>query len=189
MRRITDDQRQIILGTLLGNGFICKSNNCYLCIQHPRKYVEYFKSKAKNLEGLGRTNPWYFHGNTIGWRSSCDGLWNYYRDLCYKNEEKAISDKWLHPLRDIGLAVWYQDCGCLTGYKNRNACLRTQLFGKEGNELIAKYFNEMGFECKMNKSKQSHTIVFSVAATDKLFKTIGQWVHPSLRHKLERDMD
>ena len=190
MKRMNDDQRQIVLGTLLGNGFICRSNsNSYLCIQHSRKYVDYFKSKAKDLESLSRTNPWYFRRNIIGWRSSCDTIWDYYRALCYQGEDKVVNENWLHPLRDIGLAVWYQDCGCLAGYRNRNACLRTQIFGEEGNKLIAKYFNEMGFDCKVNKSRKSWVILFSVASTEKLFKVIAHWIHPSLYYKLERNID
>lgn len=81
--------------------------------------------------------------------------------------------EWLDSLRDIAIAVWYGDNGALIGRKYRNACLRTQAFGLEGNQIIEKYFNEVGLPCSINKSRSSYIIVFSVPGTEALIKMIS----------------
>lgn len=181
---MTDDQRQIVLGTLLGNGFICNSKNPYICIQHSCAYSSYFKSKMSHLSEFGRSSPWYKKGNICGWRSISSPIWSEFKTLCYKDGKKNITMTWLNQLRDIGIAVWYGDSGCLIGYKNRNACLRTQSFGNDGNQIACQYFNEVGIECNLNKSKGSHVIVFSVSGTRILFKLVAPYIHPSMYSKL-----
>ena len=80
---------------------------------------------------------------------------------------------WLDQLRDIGIAVWYGDSGALIGRKFRNACLRTQSFGLEGNKIIERYFNEVGIPCNLNKSRSSYIVVFTVPGTETLIKMIA----------------
>lgn len=181
---MTDDQKQIVLGTLLGNGFICNAKNNYLCIQHSCDYCAYFRSKIIHLDEFGRSNPWYKKKNICGWRSSCSPIWREFKKMCYQDSKKTVTMDWLDQLRAIGIAVWYGDSGCLAGYKQRNACLRTQSFGKQGNEIIAQYFNEIGIECHLNKSKKSYVIVFTVESSQILFKMVAPFVHPSMYDKL-----
>jgi hypothetical protein len=104
--------------------------------------------------------------------------------MCYVNNKKTITMDWLDQLRAIGIAVWYGDSGCLLGYKQRNACLRTQSFGEEGNAIIARYFNEIGIGCSPNKSKGSQVIVFTVAGSKTLFKMVAPFIHSSMYDKL-----
>jgi hypothetical protein len=80
--------------------------------------------------------------------------------------------------------VWYGDSGCLIGYHKKNACLRTQSFGKAGNEIIAEYFNGVGLPCNINKSKKSYIITFSVEGTCSFLKLVARFIHPSMYNKL-----
>lgn len=178
------EQRQIITGTLLGNGFICSANNPYLCIQHSARYEDYFNRKIKHLECFGRKQAVYRRKNIIGWRSSCSPIWQEFRDLAYVDGSKTISMAWLDKLHAIGLAVWYCDSGCLMGYKNRNVCLRTQSFGEAGNNIIKQYFDEIGLSCELNKSRQSSVIVFNVRSTERFLKIVAEYVPESLHERL-----
>jgi recombination protein RecA len=179
-----DDQKQIIIGSLLGNGFICNSKNSYLCIQHSVDYIQYFKSKIAHIEEYGRLKAWYEKGKTCGWRSRCSPIWSDFKKMCYKKGVKTVTMDWLDQLRAIGIAVWYGDSGCLIGYKKSNACLRTQSFGKVGNEIICRYFNEIGIECNINKSKKSYVIVFTKKGTNVFLKMVAPYIHYSMYDKL-----
>jgi hypothetical protein len=171
---MNDNQRQIILGSLLGNGYICKGRKSdYFCMRHSVNHLPWLQSKAAELTEFNAGKPWYQHETTCTWRSRCDPVFNDLRKLCYPGGKKQITMDWLNPLRDIGIAVWYGDSGCLTGRNNKNACLRTQSFDLEGNQIIEKYFNEVGLECSMNKSRKSYIVVFSVKATTRLIEMIG----------------
>jgi hypothetical protein len=179
-----DDQRQIVLGTLLGNGFICNAKNPYLCIQHSYNYYAYMTSKINHLEEFSRKTGYYYKNNIVGWRSSCSSIWLDFKKLCYKDKVKTVTMNWLDQLRAIGIAVWYGDSGCLIGYHKKNACLRTQSFGKAGNEIIAEYFNGVGLPCNINKSKKSYIITFSVEGTCSFLKLVARFIHPSMYNKL-----
>jgi hypothetical protein len=174
-----DDQRQIVLGTLLGNGFIC--NNNYLCIQHSCNYYSYLTSKVSHLSDLARPNPWYHKNNICGWRSKSLPIWKEFRDFCYNKDKKSVTMEWLDQLRAIGIAIWYGDSGCLVGYKNRNACLRTQSLN---NEIINQYFNEVGIPCNVNKSRNSSVIVFTIEGSRILFKMVAPFIHHTMYDKL-----
>lgn len=173
------DQRQIVLGTLLGNGYLCRNANglVYLCIKHSAAHKDWLHTKAAELRVFQGKKPWYEYRNTRMWRTlsnqSFADLW----ELCYPNGKRTIRMEWLDQLRDLAIAVWYGDSGGLTGRGYRNACLRTQAFGREGNEVIARYFNEVGVPCNMNKSRDSWNIVFTVAGTQTL---LTQLVSPHL---------
>lgn len=171
---MTDDQRQIILGALLGNGYICRGRkNDYFCMRHSERHLPWLQNKAEDLAEYAAGHAWYIYKTTCTWRAKCDPIFNDFRKLCYPDGVKQVSMEWLDQLRSIGLAVWYGDSGCLTGRSNKNACLRTQSFGAEGNQIIERYFNEVGIECRVNKSRKSQVIVFSVDGTRKLISTIG----------------
>jgi hypothetical protein len=178
-----DDHRQIVLGTLLGNGYICKGRkNSYLCIRHSMSHVGWLKSKSLELLPYASKTPWYQYQTTCTWRSHCSQDFNELRDLCYPDGKKQVSMKWLDQLRALAIAVWYGDSGCLTGRNKKNACLRTQSFGFEGNKIIEQYFNEVGIPCHMNKSRKSWVIVFTVPGTEILMSKIVAPYLPESRY-------
>lgn len=184
-QNMTDYQKQIVLGGLLGNSYICKGRkNDYLCIRHSVNHLPWLRSKALELKDYSAKTPWYQYETTCTWRSRSDSIFSEFRKLCYPNGEKEVSMKWLDPLRDIAIAIWYGDSGCLTGRNGKNACLRTQSFGLDGNNIIAKYFNEVGLSCGINKSRKSYVIVFSVKGTKKLMDLISPCLPNSRYFKL-----
>ena len=163
----TDDHRQIVLGTLLGNGYICKSgNSSFFCIRHSIHHLAWLQSKAAELECYQSKTPWHKHGTTCTWRAASSPLFAELRAMCYPNGEKQVSMDWLNQLRALAIAVWYGDSGCLTGRNNKNASLRTQSYGEEGNQIIERYFNEVGMPCHLNKSRKSWIIVFTIEGTE-----------------------
>lgn len=168
-----DDHKQIVLGTLLGNGYICNGRkNCYFCMRHSEDHLPWLQSKAAELSVYGSKTPWYKYKTTHTWRSSCAPIFNEMRKLCYRGSMKTVTMEWLDMLRAMAIAVWYGDSGCLTGRGRKNACLRTQSFGFEGNKVIEQYFNEVGMSCHINKSRESWVIVFTVAGTETLMSKI-----------------
>jgi hypothetical protein len=180
-----DNQRQIILGTLLGNGYLCQgSKNSYLCMRHSIKHLDWLQTKASELTQYGAATPWYISGTTCTWRSISHPIFTELRQFCYPEGKKQISMEWLDQLRDVAVAVWYGDSGTLMGRKQKNACLRTQSYGLEGNQIIERYFNEVSIPCHLNKSRSSHVIVFTVPGTELLIRMIAPWLPKNRYPKL-----
>ena len=182
---MTDDHKQVFLGTLLGNGFICKgTKNSYFSIKHSNRHMPWLQTKVNELQIYSAKKGLTCNEGGCSWRTSADPIFTEMREKYYKDGKKNITMEWLDSMRDIGIAVWYGDSGCLIGRNKRNACLKTQSFGLEGNQIIAQFFNEVGFECNLNKSKKSYVIVFSVTGTEKLFKMISIFLPKNRYYKM-----
>ncbi len=168
---IDDNQLQILLGTLLGNGYICNGKkNPYFCMRHSKKKYNWLKTKAAVLTRYPA--GFYEHENTVTWRTPCNPYFITLHKFCYLEGKKTVTMQWLDSLQAIAIAVWFGDSGCFLGRGAKNACLRTQSFGLEGNKIIEQFFNEVGIPCKINKSKKSYVILFSVKGTEKLMALI-----------------
>ena len=180
-----DNQRQIIAGAILGNGYICSgTKNSYFCMRHSVKHLSWLQTKASELTHYGAATPWYISGTTCTWRSVSHPVFTELRKFYYPNGKKEISMQWLDQLRDMAIAVWYGDSGTLIGRKMKNACLRTQSFGLEGNQIIERYFNEVNIPCNINKSRKSYVIVFTVPGTETLIRMIAPWLPKNRYPKL-----
>jgi len=169
-----ENQRQVVLGTILGNGYICQgSKNSYLCMRHSIKHLSWLQSKAGELTKYGAATPFYISGTTCTWRSVSHPIFTELRKFCYPDGHKQVSMDWLNKLTAFAIAVWYGDSGTLMGRKQKNACLRTQSYGLEGNKIIEQFFNEVGIPCNLNKSRNSYVVVFTVPGTEALIRMIA----------------
>ncbi len=172
--KIDDDVKQIIYGGLLGSMFLCHgSKHDYVTIKHASKHEEWLNIKAEALQGFASKKAFYQYKNTVSWRSVAHPYFSHLRTRFYDEDQKVITMDWLDQLRDLAISVWFGDAGHMTGRHQRNASLRTQPYGEKGNEIIAKYFNEVGMQCSMNRQRHSYVIVFTVEGTRNLFKLIA----------------
>lgn len=117
---LTKRQEQILLGTLLGDGFLEQNGkNVRLKIDHGAKQKAYvfwlyeeFKTIARQPYQLmfqdKRTGKTYEH-----WRFATLSLplLSYWRKLFYHNGRKIISPKVFELIDPLSLAVWYMDDG------------------------------------------------------------------------------
>jgi len=180
---ITDWHKQIITGTVLGGSSLVKpkkGKNCYLFMRSAdKKWLEY---KAYELSILASQRPFTKEGNTIRWHSNCYPIFTDYYNLFYSNKTKSVSMNILDSLRDIGLAVWYADCGKIQ--KNK-IILNTNKFGEEGTEIIAKYFSEVGFgKTYLIKERKYIRLEFSPDATSKFFLIVANRIPDFMHAKL-----
>jgi hypothetical protein len=170
---ITVTQRQLILGTLLGTSSIIKpkaGRNAYLQMRERKSGdLNWIRCKAADLSSMARPHAFAEDKDSWHWASVANPTWNKFQDLCYKDGKKSVSMEWLDQLMDQGLAVWFLD----KGYKSGNqAHLRTAWFGEEGNNVIAKYFNEVGLECGVKCERNVRHIAFSEYGTIQFMKLI-----------------
>lgn len=143
-------KKQILLGTLLGDGSIPKilgrRKTYHIRWEHCLEQEGYAIWKAENsLDNFSiykrsrldnRTNNTY---NSITCYSTKNN-YQYYRELFY-NESKQVSQEVLDLLEPLGIAVWFMDDGNL--YYNGNIChltLSVNGFNNESVDRIIDYF-------------------------------------------------
>ena len=180
---LSEVQREIIIGALLGDGSMRCKTNALLEINHSVHQKDYVDWKYRHLSELVRTPPKARNGNQgrIAYRfvtRSLAELTPLYR-LFYRSGRKVIPEMVLTPL---SLAVWFMDDGCRS---RRAVYLNTQQFTERSQAALLEMLRDQwSIDGTLNKDKAYYRIRISVAGTAKLVELIEPYVIPELRYKL-----
>lgn len=180
---MNDWQKQIILGSLLGNGYIVKpkqGNNPFFGLTAGDN-EKWFAYKISEISNLGTNKALYDNGKR--WRSRCSEEWKELQKLCYKNGKKHIKMEWLDLLRDIALVIWFGDKGRFIS--NNKIALNTYAFGLQGNRIIEQYFNEVDMPCEFKCIRETGKIVFTNEGTREFFRITGHLMPNYILHSPE----
>jgi hypothetical protein len=180
---LSEVQRQIIVGTLLGDGAMRCKTNALLEINHSFHQRSYVDWKYRQLADLVGTPPKArkSNGTRIAYRfvtRSLAELTPYFR-LFYGTGRKRIPEL---ELSELTMAVWFMDDGC----RSRNAVyLNTQQYDETSQGRLLRLLREQwGIEGALNRDKSYFRIRLSVEGTRKLARLIEPYLLPELRYKL-----
>ncbi len=163
--KLTDWQRQIVLGTILGGSSVVvpkNGRNCFLFMRS--KNTKWIKYKAEELKIASSQRPFTYEGAILRWHSVCFPIFNEFREMFYVDGKKTLSMPILDQLRDIGLAIWYGDAGKI---KKDEVSLNTSKFGKSGTELVVKYFTEVGIKCDLIQQDSRYRVLMDKEGSKK----------------------
>lgn len=183
MGSLSEVQQQLILGTIIGDGYMRKKTNAHLQITHSIKQREYVDWKYQILRNLVITLPKLYKGNNgrIGYRFFTKSLpeITYFYNRFYKNKVKIIpKDIILSPL---ALAVWYMD----DGSKSYKSCyFNTQQLDIKSQINLIKALSKFGLKSRLNKDKTYFRIRILTSSTPKLVNIITPYVIKSMRYKI-----
>jgi len=189
-------QSQVILGTLLGDGFAYPNNkNIYcngICFSHSIKQLEYLKFKKTLLGGLWKTGKGYIsrYGSiVIRSTTKCNKITQFLYEKVYLNNKKNITKKLLLNLNSLGLAIWYMDDGSLahSPAQQDRAIFHTSGFLDDEQNIICQYFNDHGYRSSIQNADGYKIIVLDSIGTQNLFSDIGQYIIPSMQYKLSKN--
>lgn len=178
---MSNEQRQITIGTLLGKSFIVKlkGRNCFITIPESQD-INWLNYKTNIVDNL--KNVFIKDNKRVLWRSRCNIYWNKIYEEFYENGKKTIKMKILDELRDNGLCTWFLDKGIFI--KNQ-ICLGTTVFGLQGNKIIHQYFNEVGIPCEIKKERNTGKILFTKKGTEVLLATIVRAAPEFMYYRME----
>lgn len=178
---LTEDQISIVIGSLLGDGYMSCKTHAYLKIGHSIKQKDYVDWKYERLSSLVLTKPKPYKGNgsRIGYRfltRSLSLLTPFYKDFYSQGKKLIPSNLKLTPL---ALAIWYMDDGA----KNRkSAYLNTQQFELEDQQKLLRILEQQfGLKGNLNRDKKYLRIRFFQESAQKL-KQLLQPLMPDFMH-------
>ncbi len=154
-KKITEIQKQIILGSLLGDG----------SVRYTKRFLEGRSTGIKMMQSEQRLSYLHFKKEIMGWHITSESTqksgWNKFpmhtlgtessdiltgilKDLEIINPKgkKKVTRKWLEALTPLGLAIWYCDDGSIASEKGVSVRINTQGFTEKENELIIAYFKQ-----------------------------------------------
>jgi len=157
---ITERQKQVIYGTILGGSSIImpsKGKNCYLAMRD--RDEQWLSHKVSLLSNLFKTEERIKKdGTTYRAYSISYPIFRDMHALFYKEKDKIINRNILDLLTDQAWMIWFVDAGRRS---KRKCYLRTNKFKEEGTKSIVRYFNSLDCECEMHKCRNRYEVVFT----------------------------
>jgi hypothetical protein len=203
-RKLSRVQKQIVLGSLLGDGTVSRRNSggwAMLRISHCAKQIEYLKWKQDCLGNIVESS--IAKENREEWVKIA-GKWvhvgEYYRlstihhpeIMRYRIESYPIKGikrvgSWIDDIGAIGLAVWYQDDGTLIKPRDGSARFYTNGFPKIDVEKIADVlYRKFGLRSTMFQMDRKWVMAIGTRHSQDFFEMISPFVHPTMGYKLPK---
>ena len=184
MGSLSKVQKSLIVGSLLGDGYMRCKTNAHLQITHSIRQKTCVDWKYQLIKEFVITPPKQYqgNGNRVGYRfftRSLPQFTGFYHQF-YPNGKKIIPrDIQITPLT---LAVWFMDDGSRS---HKSWYLNTQQFSINDQKFLVNVLQKkFGLNAKMDKDKKYFRLRFPVEDTKSFKKIINNLVIPFFEYKL-----
>lgn len=177
--KITQKQREIITGLILGDGHLetrTNSKTYRLKVEHSIKQKDYVLWLYNELKNLIPGEIYETKRDTrhfIGFRTYSTSLFRFYGKQFYPCGKKVIPiviDKILTPL---ALAIWFMDDGSKKSKKHKTYNIHTLGFSKEDLERILIVFQKkFDLQATLHNQKIHYWRIYITSISAKKFKSI-----------------
>lgn len=187
MGSLTQKQKSLIIGTILGDGYlriVPRRKNAFLEVNHSVNQKDYVDWKYSILQSIVKSKPKLRNGNgnrrAYRFFTRCRSeITDLFRQF-YKDGKKIIPINL--KINPLGLAVWYMDDGSRSG---GSIYLNTQQFSIEDqNKLQKLLLNQFGIISNLNKDKEYMRIRIRAADSKKFCDIIRQFIPRTMQYKL-----
>lgn len=185
--------REILIGTLLGDGFLEQNgrHKRFVCV-HSSKQQEYVTWKFNLLRQLtqcrldykkrqdSRNNKTYSY---VQLRSVSSPIWDEFYDLFYRDKRRIIPGDLPKIISARILAVWIMD----DGYR-RSDCnamrLNTQGYSYQDQQVVRQSLIKLGLESRIHRQAKHSVIYIPSSSMNVLRSRVRPFLIPSMEYKL-----
>lgn len=184
MGSLTERQKSIIIGKLLGDGSLRRKANTLLEVNHSYNQKDYVLWVYEELKQFVKTPPKLRVSgqNRLAFRFttlSCSLLNPYYESF-YDRMGKKVIPTFLN-LDPLILAVWLMD----DGSKDRDSVyLNTQQFDLTDQQLLLNKLLNLGIKSSLNKDKKYLRIRILKESVPKFIQLVDPYILDSMRYKV-----
>jgi recombination protein RecA len=200
-QRLGDQQIQLILGSLMGDGSLSPNrkgrSGTRFRMGHGAKQAAYLDWKASLLENIPHSRTVNAKDAVFADFTPLSELSELHEAVYFGDGKKHLNWDYLKNLTPLALAVWYMDDGNFTvrskGVQRRTAggtgrieiCVEAMSPGSR--DRLARCLQDthgldVRLECR--GMRQVSVLRFSTSASEKFQKLIAPYVHPSMEYKL-----
>jgi recombination protein RecA len=200
-RRLSSQQLQLILGSLMGDG--CLSPNTRgrsgtrFRMGHGAKQAAYLDWKVEMLGNIPCGRSTNAKGAVFADVHPLPELAELHEAVYFGDGRKHLTWEYLKTLTPLALAVWYLDDGCFTlrskGVQERTKggtgrieiCVEAMSPGSR-QRLVQYLRDSHGLDVKLTEkgARRQSCLRFSTAGTEKFQRLVAPYVHPSMEYKL-----
>lgn len=193
---LTQNQRDILVGTLLGDGHLetqNKGRTFRLKVEHTigqKDYTDWLFEKFKNLS---LTNPQVKQQTVKGkqyqkyWFSTVsNGAMRFYGQAFYLNGKKVVPKLIAKLVTPLSLAVWFMDDGSLKSKANRARIINTQGFDSQSlQRLHDMLLTKFHINTTLRKQKEGTQLYIPSVEIDKFITLVEPFIIPSMEYKIK----
>jgi recombination protein RecA len=199
--RLSDQQFQVVLGSLMGDGNLSPNrrdrNGVRFRLGHGAKQVEYLEWKTALIGNIKHSVSENAKGAKFVDFTPLPELAELQRAVYLGDGKKFLSEEYLKALTPLALAIWYMDDGSFTirskGLQNRTTggsgrieiCVEAM---SEGSRVrLRDYLRDThGLDVRLRLSGVAGkaVLVFSTAATATFQEIVAPYMAPSMEYKL-----
>jgi recombination protein RecA len=200
-RRLSDQQLQLILGSLMGDGNLSSNrlgrSGTRFRMGHGAQQAAYLDWKVSLLGNIKCSRTTNAKGAVFADFTPLPELAELHDAVYFGDGKKHLSWDYLKALTPLALAAWYADDGSFTlrskGVQERTRggtgrieiCVEAMSPGSR-DRLVQYLQDTRGLNVRLRTSgaRQVAVLVFTTAASEKFQKLIAPYVHPSMDYKL-----
>lgn len=192
--KISSEQKQIIIGKLLGDGHMETVNGKTFClkIEHSLKqkeYVDWLYGKLENLAASPpRSKTQTVNGKEYGkywFNTSYSSSFRFYYHQFYQDKKKVAPPVIKRLLTPLALAIWFMDDGSIKSRFHKAKIINTQSFDRISLKRLRNAL-ELNFNLKtaLRNQAEGKQIYILGSEADKFKTIIGKYILPSFIYKL-----
>ena len=199
--RLSDQQFQVVLGSLMGDGNLSPNrrdrNGVRFRLGHGVKQAEYLEWKTALMGNIKHSVSENAKGARFVDFTPLPELAELQRAMYLGDGKKFLSEEYLKALTPLALAIWYMDDGSFTvrskGLQERTAggsgrieiCVEAM---SEGSRVrLRDYLRDthgLDVRLRLSGAAGKAVLVFSTASTAKFQELVAPYMAPSMEHKL-----
>ncbi len=194
--KLTDEQRDILVGTLLGDGHLetqNKGRTFRLKVEHSINQQDYVYWLFAKFNNLVLTKPQVKQQQVKGklyqkyWFSTVSsGAMRFYGQLFYPNGKKVVPKFISKLVTPLSIAIWFMDDGSLKLKANCARIMNTQGFNAQDlrrlQEMLLKKFN---IATTLRNQREGKQLYIPSSEVDKFITLIKPFIIPSMEYKIK----
>lgn len=192
--KLTDEQREVLIGIILGDAHLETQNNG----KTYRVKFEYsikHKMYAKHLHGIFKewilTPPQLKQDDThnnIWFQTVSHGVFRFYAHQFYDDKRKCVPKLIHHYLTGKAIAYWFMDDGSIKSRESKGVIFNTQCFVRNDVQRLIKCLqNNFALEAGIRKQKDGLQIYISGKSYERFLEIVDPYIHSSMRYKIPVD--
>ena len=195
--KLSEFQRQVLIGTLLGDGCLETQNRgrtYRLKIEHSMTQKDYVYWKYKVFKNFTLSEPRIHKRMSYGsvrenycFSTVSHGSLRFYCQQFYKNGKKMMPKIIYKMITPLALAVWFMDDGSIKSKQHRALVIHSQSFNKQDLlNIIEVLDKKYGIKLTLRKREDgSGYVLYLLSKTvSKFIDLVKEYVLPSMEYKL-----
>ena len=195
--KLSEFQRQVLVGTLLGDGCLETRNRgrtYRLKIEHSILQKDYVDWKYQVFKNFTLSEPRIHKRGSYGsvrenycFSTVSHGSLRFYGQQFYQNNKKVMPVMISKILTPLALAVWFMDDGSIKSKQHRALVIHSQSFNKKDLEKIIEVLDKkykIKSVLRKRKDGNGHVLYLLSETINTFVDLVKEYILPSMKYKL-----